>query len=139
MEKQIATGLKITFLLHFCLSILLGLVYLLIPSIWGDLIHLPVTDLFLARFAGIAFCIAAFVSWLGFRESEWDRIRIFIKIELVWVLLNTVVTLWGILFAAIPAAVWAYAIIMGGSIMIFGEYYYSEDESEPEVEQPEEE
>ncbi len=76
MEKQISNGLKITFLVHLIVGVIFGLIYLLIPEVWGNLVNWPVKEPALYRLVGAAILGFSTSSWLAYRETAWEKVKI---------------------------------------------------------------
>lgn len=123
MEKQISPGLKTTFLIHFIVGVIFGLIYLLIPKVWGDLISWPIQEPAAYRLIGAAILGFATSSWLAYKETVLERVKIVVQMEIVWTILGTLVMLWGLIFAGLPAFGWVNAIILGGFAVAFSVFY----------------
>lgn len=124
MEKQISAGLKTTFLLHFIIGAILGMIYLLIPDTLGSLVNWPVKDQFVTRMLGAAvLCISA-SSWFAYKEAALQRVQIIVQMEILWTIIGTFVLLWGLLFAGIPGFGWAMAAMMAGFAIAFSIFYF---------------
>ena len=123
MEKQVSTGLKTTFLAHFIVALIFGLIYLLIPEMWGNLISWPVTEPPIYRLLGAAILGFGTSSWLAYKETAWEKVRIVVQMEIAWTILGTLVVLWGLIFAGLPAFGWVNAVIMAGFAAAFSILY----------------
>jgi uncharacterized protein YjeT (DUF2065 family) len=123
-EKEISHGLKITFLVHFVVAVVFGLVFLLIPEMllrmMGALIREPSTF----RLLGAALIAFAASSWFAYRETVWQRVKIVVQMEIVWTVLGVLATLWGLMFEGVPAAEWTNVLILGAFAVAFT-YFYS--------------
>ena len=124
MDKQMASGLKTLFLVHFIVAAVFGLTYLLIPEMFGSLVAWPIKEPALYRLLGAAILSFAASSWLAYKETSWDTVRIVIQMEIVWTVLGTLVTLWALLFAGLPVFGWVNAVILAGFGVAFV-YFYS--------------
>lgn len=125
MEKQVLPGLKTTFLVHAILGAIFGILYLLIPETWGNLIGWPMQDS-AYRMIGAAVLAFAASSWFAYHEAPWERVKIVVEMELVWTILGTLVMLWGLLLAGLPAIGWVNAVILAGFAVAFGFFYFRE-------------
>jgi hypothetical protein len=123
MEKQVSTGLKTTFLIHFIVALIFGLIYLLIPEMWGNLISWPVTDPPIYRLLGAAILGFGTSSWLAYKETAWEKVRIVVQMEIAWTILGALVVLWGLIFAGLPAFGWVNAVILAGFAAAFSILY----------------
>lgn len=124
MEKQIPSGLRTTFLVHFVVALVFGLIYLLIPGVWGTLINWPIQEPAVYRMLGAAMLGFGTSSWLAYRETAWERVKIVILMEIAWTILGTLVMLWGLIFAGLPAFGWVNAALLGAFAVAFGVFYF---------------
>ena len=124
MEKQISPGLKTTFLVHVILGGIFGLIYLLIPEVWGDLINWPIQEPAVYRLIGAATLGFATSSWLAYKETSWEKVKIVTQMEIVWTVLGTLVMLWGLIFAGLPPIGWINAVILAGFAVAFSVFYF---------------
>ena len=124
MEKQFTSGLRVTFLIHFIVALIFGLIYLLIPKVWGNLINWPVKEPEAYRLIGAAILGFGTSSWFAYKETAWERVKIVVQMEIVWTILATLVLLWGLIFAGLPGFGWVNAIIMACFAVAFTVFYF---------------
>lgn len=124
MEKQISPGLKTTFLIHAVLGTIFGLAYLLMPEVWGNLIGVPMQEPGWYRAIGAAILGFASSSWLAYKETAWEKVKIVVQMEIVWTVLGTLVTLWGLIFADFPTGDWLNVLVLGGFAVAFSVFYF---------------
>lgn len=125
MEKQITPGLKYTFLVHGILMSIFALTYLFIPVLWGDLtgcLSNQVPQVF--RLFGTAILALAISSFLAFRETSWDNVKIVAQMECIITILFPIVILLGLLLWGLPAIAWMYFVIMSGFAIAFNVFYF---------------
>ena len=127
MEKQISSGLKTTFLAHFIVGVAFGLIYLFIPEAWGNLVNWPILEPTAYRLIGAAILSFAASSWLAYRESAWEKVKIVVQMEIVWTILGTLVMLWGLIFASLPAFGWVNAVVLAGFAAAFSVFYFRQE------------
>ena len=84
MEKQIPSGLKTTFLVHFIVALIFGLILLLIPEAWGNLIGWPIKEPAIYRLVGAAILGFGASSWWAYKETAWEKVKIVLQMEIVW-------------------------------------------------------
>ena len=124
MNTQLSQGLKTTFLIHFFVALLFGLGFLLIPNVLGNLYGLNVQEPEIYRLLGGAMLGFAISSWLSYKATAWESVRIVVVMEIVWAILGTLVMLYGLLFAGFPVLGWLNAVILGAFAIAFGWFYF---------------
>ncbi len=130
MENKVSCGLKVTFLVHFIVGIVFGLVYLLIPVIWGKFIGWTVNEPWIYRLLGAAILGFATSSWFGYRETAWEKVKIVIRMEIVWTILGTIVMILGMTYADLPKIGWVNAGILAGFAIAFSVFYSPKEEEQ---------
>jgi hypothetical protein len=63
-------------------------------------------------------------SWLSYKATNWDSVRIVVIMEIVWTILGTLVMLYALLIAGFPALGWINAIIFAAFAIAFGWFYF---------------
>ena len=127
MEKQITAGLRYTFLVHGITMSIFALTYLFIPVLWGDLtgcLSNQVPQVF--RLFGTAILGFAISSFLAFRETSWDKVKIVAQMECIITILFPIVILLGLLLWGLPAIAWMYFVVMSGFAIAFNVFYFKE-------------
>ena len=74
MSKQISSGLKTIFLIHFIIATLFGLIYMLIPNLYGQIVNWPIKETAIYRLVGAAL--------IGYGASSWFALKIRTGIKL---------------------------------------------------------
>ena len=123
MEKQIPYGLKITFLVHVVLAGVFGLVFLLIPEMFGGMMGAPIKEPSTFRLVGAALIAFAASSWFAYRQSLWDRVKIVVQMEIVWTILGVLATLYGLVYEGLPTGDWMNVVILGAFAVAFIFFY----------------
>ena len=124
MKTQLSQGLKTTFLIHFIVALLFGLGFLLIPVAVGNVYGLDVQEPDIYRLLGAAMLGFAVSSWLAYKETNWESVRIVVVMELVWTVLGTLVMLYALLIAGFPVLGWLNAVILAAFAITFGRFYF---------------
>jgi hypothetical protein len=124
MEKQIQSGLKTTFLVHFIVGLIYGLTFLLIPEVWGSMVSWPIKEPAMYRLIGAAMLGYTASSWWAYKETAWEKVKIVVQMEIVWTILGALVNVWGLLFAGLPVVVWVNAAILAAFAVAFGYFYF---------------
>jgi hypothetical protein len=129
MNKPISTGLRTTFLVHFIVGLIFGLLLLLIPGTFLGMFGWNVAQPATYRLVGAAILGFTASSWFGYKAANWDQVRIVVLAELVWAPLATVVNLWGIIRAEFPPIAWINVLIFGAFTVAFW-IFYNQHEAE---------
>lgn len=125
MEKQITAGLRYTFLVHGIMMSVFALIYLFIPVLWGDMtgcLSNQVPQVF--RLFGTAFLGFAISSFLAFRETSWDSVKIIVQMECIINVLFPIVILLGLFFWNLPAIAWMYFVVTLAFAIVFNTLYF---------------
>jgi hypothetical protein len=123
MEKKVKPGLRITFLVHFIVALIFGLTYLLIPELYGELVGFPALQPEIYRALGAAVLGFAAGSILAYRETNWEKVIIVVRMVIVWAVLGTLAMLWGLIFGDLPPNGWLTAAIFAGFAVAFSVFY----------------
>ena len=125
MEKQITPGLKYTFLVHGIMMSVFGLTYLIVPVLWGDLtgcLSNQVPQAF--RALSVPLLGLAISSFLAFRETSWDNVKIVTQMECITNVIWVIVILLGLFFWDLPGIAWMYFVVMSGFAIAFNYFYF---------------
>lgn len=126
MEKTIAPGLKTAFLAGSIIAGIYGLIYVLVPEAYQKVIGVPIkqpTETTVFREFGVALLALAFGSWLAFRQTSVDKVKIMLQVITVWMVLGALVMLGSLLFTELPAIYWLYEVIFAGFAIALGVLY----------------
>lgn len=121
--RKISSGLRTLFLVHFFAGLIFGLLYLLIPETFLGWLGVTVPDLLPYRTIGAAVLAFAVSSLSCYQAAEWEQVKIVVLAEIVWTVLATLVSLYGVLLAGAPVAFWINVIIMAGFAAAFIYFY----------------
>lgn len=124
MEERISSGLRSTFVIHAIFATFFGIIYLLIPDVWGNLINWPVQEEVVYRLVGAAVLGYATSSWYSYRATYWEQVRIIVRMEIVWTILGSLVMLYGLILAGLPSFAWVITIILAGFALAFLYFNY---------------
>jgi hypothetical protein len=127
MEKPITPALKMVFLIHAVVGLILGLAYLVFPATVTDWLDFPLTDEPYLRIIGAAILGWSATSLVAYRAQHWDEVKIIVQGELVWTGLAAVLMLWFLLDGVWPAAGWINFALMALFFLAFGYTYYREE------------
>lgn len=126
MDKQITSGLKVTFLVHGIVGLLVGVPELLFPEAFGQLFGMAVPDPIFWRLLGAAILGFTATSWLALRATTWAEVKTIVVGEIVWPVLGTIVMLGALLTGVWPVLGWVNAIVLGGFAVAFTFFYFEE-------------
>lgn len=128
MNGEYSKVLKYTFLIHFVVAVAFGLGYFFIPEVFMDITEWPMADLYVVRMLGAAFIAIGCTSILSFLESSWEKVKITVQLELVWLVFGVLGGFWTLLE---PVEYPIFALL--GPLMLlaflvgFGYSYYLEE------------
>jgi hypothetical protein len=105
MKGQTSKVLRIVLLIYAIYMALYGVLHVFFPKMAGPLD--PATTV-LFGVAAVAFAFGAFLAYL---EKAWDKVRIVVMVEVVWMVLYTIAFFWGLLTGGIPAEIWIIPVI----------------------------
>ena len=105
MDVQTSKGLRIVLLVYTIYSFVYGLLHVISPELVGAV------DPAIERVLGAAVLAFAFGAGLGYLERDWQKTRIVVLMQAVWMYLYTITMVWGLLAGTIIAMAWPPAII----------------------------
>jgi hypothetical protein len=130
MAEQISKWLNITFLVHFFIIIIFGLVLLIFVEGYRDFIAWPYLDPVIGRVLGAAFIGFAASSLLAWRETEWIKVKIIVQMEIVWCAIGGItlfVSLFVPSFEALPLFTWVTIILLFFFLIVFIWFYFQHE------------
>lgn len=130
MEKNVPSGLKALFMVHIVVGLIFGLLFLLIPEIWGNLIGWTAQDPVIFRFLGAAVLALTASSWFVRKEKLWENVKPIVQMEMVWAILGALVALHGFFVGGAPAlGSWLYFVVLAGLAAAFSYFYFQAQKS----------
>ena len=142
MQAGISSRLKLTFLIHAVVALIVGFGLLLIPAQVGTWLGVPLFAEYIVRLVGAAILSFAVSSILAFSCKHFEQIRLIIQVEIFWTLVATLVALYGAstLEAVPPVPVeqeaatrlflYGSALLMALFFLAFGYSYLKEGRTE---------
>ena len=121
---KLPAGLRITFMVHFIISAIVGIQHLLAPRIWIDLAGMEIDETVTWRLIGAAVIAFGVSSFLCYRARVWERVRIVVIMEIVWSFLGAMVILWALLFKGLAKLEWLNVVILMAFAIIFSLWHY---------------
>jgi small-conductance mechanosensitive channel len=128
MTYEYSKILKYTFLAHFIVAIAFGLGYFFVPNVIMDITEWPFADFYVVRMLGAAFIGIACSSILSFLEDSWEKVKIVVQLELIWLVFGITGAFWTLL----GSVEYPLFSIVGPLILVvflvgFGYSYYLEE------------
>jgi len=131
MKEEITKLLKLTFLIHFFISIIFGLIFLLLSDYYLNITGWPIIDPrvghSLSGTLGASFIGLALSSLLAWRETEWIKVKIIVQMEIAWLALGVIVNLWVAFSLFPPIIIWVHIIIFFMFLIAFSWFYYIQE------------
>ena len=107
-------GLKIVFLVHFVLGLIIGFIFLFIPELYCDVVGYTITDKGTFRLIGAASFSLGFSSFLAYRSNDWDKAKLFVQMEVIWLILASGALFYWVIFEEGPVAgIWIFGMFLG--------------------------
>ncbi len=125
MEKQITPGLKNTFLTHSIMMAIFALNYIFTPVWWGNLtgcLSNQVPQVF--RLFGTAILGYAISSFLSYRETAWEKVKIVVQMNCIITALFPIMLVLALLFWDLPSIGWMYFVVMSVFGVAFNYFYF---------------
>jgi hypothetical protein len=128
MKEEISKLLKLTFLVHFFVSIIFGLLFIVLVELYVGVVGWPYLDPITGRILGATLLGLAAGSLLAWRETKWESVKIVVQIEIVWLMLGTAVHIFSIFaFPLLPFMIWVQAAILIFFLGAFIWFYYDQE------------
>lgn len=127
MKEEISKLLKLTFLIHFFVSVIFGLVFTVLVEFYVGFVGWPYLDPITGRVLGAVFLGFAAASLLSWRETKWESVKITVQMEIVWLALGLAVHIWAILTEPFIFMLWAQAGILIFFLGAFIWFYYDQE------------
>jgi len=125
MGKEISTGLRYILLVHFILGIIIGIVFLFFPEQYCLLFGIVISDHGMYRLIGAASLALGFSSYLAYKKNDWDIVKLFVQMELVWLVGANVGMIWWLTTNG-PIMAWVIEIMFIIFLGAFLLFYFQE-------------
>jgi drug/metabolite transporter (DMT)-like permease len=103
----VSKGLKYVFFAHAIVAFIFAIGFLFVPDMIADWMGFTsFSPVALARLQGASMLAIAVSSWLGYRASEPQQVRIVVIMEIWLTIVSALVALYGILFDKAPTTLW---------------------------------
>ena len=127
MPKEISKLLEIVFFVHFILGIIIGFIFLFIPEIYCDLVGYSITDKGSFRLVGAASLALGSGSFFAYRSKDWEKVKLIVLIELVWLVFANGAMLYWLIFESGPIAGWLIEVMFICFLVAFLYSYIQEE------------
>ncbi|MFW9771640.1 MAG: hypothetical protein ACFFFB_04220 [Candidatus Heimdallarchaeota archaeon] len=129
MPTQILKGLKIILLLELAVWVVFGVFFTFFIHTFADWIDWPVTDPTAGRYIGVIFLSFAFITFIAYREKDWERIELFIILDVIICISGGIIQLLGIFLDGTGWAGWLFfAIQMVFFVLVL--YFYIQQQKQ---------
>ncbi len=127
MGKEISTGLKYILLVHFILGLIIGVIFLFFPEYYCLLFNIVIYDQHgMYRLIGAASLALGFSSYLAYKNNDWDVVKLFVQMELIWLIGANIGMVWW-LFTGGPVMAWLIEIMFIFFLVAFLFFYFQEN------------
>jgi hypothetical protein len=128
MKENVSKLLKLTFLIHFFVSVIFGLLFTVLVELYVGVIGWPYLDPVTGRVLGAVFLGLAAASLLSWRETKWESVKIVVQMEIVWLIIGTAVQIFAVFtFPGLPFMIWVQIGILIFFLVAFMWFYYDQE------------
>ena len=121
MKGQTSKALRIAILVYAILWGLYGLLHVVSPEL------VQAKDPAIERVLGVAIVALAIGAELAYLGKAWDRVRIMVLLQVIWMILYTLTMAWGILAGGITSAAWPPTVIGAAFAVLLAILYVREE------------
>ncbi|MHA2025543.1 MAG: hypothetical protein ACW98U_06540 [Candidatus Thorarchaeota archaeon] len=125
MSGEVSKFSKYIFLLAFITQIIFGVWFFVAPESWSALTGWPL-ELSAGRVLGAAIMVLALGGLLAYRATSWDKVELFVIMQVLWNLLGLIAILWAYATMTLPVATWLIVGLLGLFLILFIYVYYQE-------------
>jgi uncharacterized membrane protein len=122
MKGQTIKVLRITLLVYAIYSLIYGLLHVISPEL------MMAKDPAIERVLGAAFMAFGLGAGLAYLEKAWEKVRLVVLVQIIWMVVYTLTMAWGILVGGIPTIAWGPTAI-GAVFAILLAVLYNRDVS----------
>jgi len=125
MSGELSSLSKYVFLLAFIAQIIFGIWYFVAPESWVTLTGWT-TELASGRVLGAACIALAIGGFLAYRATSWDKVEVYVMMQLFWNILGIIAMLWAYFTMTLPVATWLIVGLLGLYLILFLIVYMKE-------------
>ncbi|MFX0032510.1 MAG: hypothetical protein ACFE8E_11755 [Candidatus Hodarchaeota archaeon] len=123
MPTEVLKGLKIVLILQLVTWLVFGIFFTFFVQTFADWIDWPIVDPTAGRYIGVIFLSLAFISFIAFREKDWEKIELFIILDVILCITGGIIQLLGVFLDNTGWAGWLFfAIQMVFFVLVL--YFY---------------
>lgn len=141
MAIKISNGLKWTFFVHFIVTLFFGVIFTMLVDFYLEIIGWPVIyfDPIMLQLLGFAFYAFALSSFIAWKETEWEKVKTIVIMEIAWFMGGVYVMFWSLYFHLdtlfpLPLMGWVYLIIFSAFLIAFIIFYLQHEKQKRESE-----
>lgn len=127
MQEKISKWLKLTFLIHFFIGIIFGIIYMIFPDFFFSLIVWTYNDPVATRLLGAALTGFAVSSLLAWRETDWIKVKLIVQVEMAWLVLGNVMLFISAFVFFPPIFIWFVIALFLAFLIAFAYLYYIQE------------
>ena len=106
MSPEILKELKYTFLIQLVVFLIFGIVFTFFIEQYVAIFSWPNYDPTAGRYIGIIFLSLAFIEFLAFRETDWEKVELFVIFDLLFCILGAIIQMVGVFVDGTGFAGW---------------------------------
>ena len=126
MTKELLKGLKIVFLVHFILGLILGIIFLFIPGIYCNLVGVTMTDYGALRLIGAASLAFGCSSFLAYRSNDWEKVKLLVQMDLIWLVSAIVGLVWWLIESGPVVGWWIFGMFVA-FLIAFAYFFFLQE------------
>ncbi len=127
MTKEISKPLELILLINFILGVIIGFIFLFIPDVYCELVGYTITDKGTFRLIGAASFSLSGGSFLAYRSKDWEKVKLIIVMEIIWLISATGAMFYWIIFENGPIAGWVIEIMFIFFLVAFIYFWFQEE------------
>ncbi len=125
MSEALSKLSKYIFLLAFIAQIIFGIWFFIAPETWSTLTGWP-TETAAGRALGAGIIALAIGGLLAYRARSWDKVELYVIMQLFWNMLGLIAMLWAYFTMTLPVATWLIVGLLGLFLILFLYVYMQE-------------
>ncbi|MHA2045121.1 MAG: hypothetical protein ACW99G_10020, partial [Candidatus Thorarchaeota archaeon] len=118
LSGELSSLTKYIFLLTFIAQIIFGVWFFFSPESWISITGWP-NEPSAGRVLGAAIMVLALGGLLAFRSTSWEKVELFVIMQLLWNILGLVAMLWNYVTMTLPVA----ALLIMGIFAVYLVFY----------------